>query len=174
MKTFAFSQRSLDRARNVNPILIAIAIIALSKSKVDFGITEEQSRTEAEQAEKVRRGVSKTMNSKHMIPAGAKVSSALDLVPFVAGRFQWGDKHWRVTLDKGGQIEPFYEIAAAMREAAICAGRTVVWGGVWDRYLNDLPAGAAAMKQAVEDYKTRRHNAGASAFLDGPHFELVG
>ena len=170
---FRFSQRSLDRARNVDSLLIAIAVIALSKSRVDFGITEEQSRTLAEQAEKVRRGVSKTMNSKHMIPAGKAVSTALDLVPFVDGRFQWGDAQWSITLEKGGKIEPFYEIAAAMREAAICAGQVVVWGGVWDRYLNDLPAGAAAMKTAVEDYKKRRHDAGASAFLDGPHFEIV-
>ena len=170
---FRFSQRSLDRARNVDSVLIAIAVLALLKSSVDFGLTEEQSRTHAEQAEKVRRGVSKTMDSKHMIPQGRSVSSALDLVPFVDGTFQWGDNHWRVQTKAGATIEPFYEIAAAMREAAILFGVRVKWGGCWDRVLNDLPAGAAAMKQAVEGYKARRKAAGGSAFLDGPHFELA-
>lgn len=168
--TYRFSQRSLDRARNVDSVLIAIAVLALLKSSVDFGLTEEQSRTHAEQAEKVRRGVSKTMNSKHMIPKGGTVSSALDLVPFIDGQFQWGDDHWRVTTKAGAVIEPFYEIAAAMREAAILFGVTVVWGAVWDRHLNDLPPGAAGMKAAVEAYKVRHPG---PDFLDGPHFELV-
>lgn len=168
--SFRFSQRSLDRCRNVDARLIAVAVIALSKSKVDFGITEEQSRTVAEQAEKVRRGVSKTMNSKHVIPAGAVVSSALDLVPYVNGRFDWGDDQWRVTLANGTKVDAFYEIAAAMRDAAVCAGVRIRWGGVWDRTLNDLPAGAAAMKAAVQDYKVRHDGVD---FLDGPHFEIV-
>jgi peptidoglycan L-alanyl-D-glutamate endopeptidase CwlK len=170
---FRFSQRSLDRARNVDTRLIGLAITALSRSSVDFGLTEEQSRTEAEQAEKVRRGVSRTMNSKHMIPKGKTVSSALDLVPFVDGVFTWGDNQWRVKTKAGPTIEPFYEIAAQMREAAIAAGLVLTWGGVWDRRLNDLPAGAAAMKAAVQAYAARRKAAGGTALLDGPHFELV-
>lgn len=168
--SFRFSQRSLDRCRNVDSRLIACAVIALTKSAVDFGITEEQSRTHAEQAEKVARGVSKTMNSKHMIPKGKTVSTALDLVPFIDGRFQWGDGQWRVRTAAGAVIEPFYEIAAAMREAAICSGLRIRWGAVWDRDLNDLPAGAAAMKAAVEAYKVRHPG---PDFIDGPHFEIV-
>jgi peptidoglycan L-alanyl-D-glutamate endopeptidase CwlK len=170
---FRFSQRSLDRARNVDSRLIGLAITALSRSSVDFGLTEEQSRTEAEQAEKVRRGVSRTMNSKHMIPKGKTVSSALDLVPYVDGVFTWGDNQWRVKTKAGPTIEPFYEIAAQMREAAIAAGLVLTWGGVWDRRLNDLPAGAAAMKAAVQAYAARRKAAGGTALLDGPHFELA-
>ncbi len=170
---FRFSQRSLDRARSVDSLLIAVAVIALHRSDVDFGVTEEQSRTIAEQREKVRRGVSKTMNSKHIIPERSDYSTAIDLVPFVDGRFQWGDNQWRVRLDAGGFVEPYYEIASRMREAAIAAGVRIVWGAVWDKVLNDLPPGPAAMKEAVEGYKARRKAAGGSAFLDGPHFEIV-
>lgn len=65
-----FSKRSMDRTREVDPLLMAVAVIALSRCAVDFGLTEEQSRSVAEQAEKVRRGVSKTMNSAHVIAAG--------------------------------------------------------------------------------------------------------
>lgn len=172
--TFRFSQRSLDRARNVDSVLIGIAIVALTKSSVDFGITEEQSRTHAEQAEKVRRGVSKTMDSKHMIPQGRSVSTALDLVPYVDGRFQWGDNQWRILTSAGRTIEPFYEIAAAMREAAICTGVRIRWGGAWDRVLNDMPAGADAMKAEVMAYTARQKAKGnKSILLDGPHFEIV-
>jgi peptidoglycan L-alanyl-D-glutamate endopeptidase CwlK len=167
---FRFSQRSVSRATGVDPLLFAIATLALYRSAVDFGLTEEQSRSEAEQREKVARGVSKTMNSKHMIPAGKAFSTALDLVPFIDGRFQWGDNQWRVQTADGRTLEPFYEIAAAMREAAIAFGVKVRWGGVWDRTLDQLPAGAAGMKRAVEEYKARHPG---PDFLDGPHFELA-
>lgn len=171
--SFRFSKRSMDRARSVDPCLMAVATAALARSSVDFGLTEEQSRTWAEQAEKVRRGVSRTMNSKHIIPQGGEFSTALDLVPYIDGVFSWGDNQWRVKTKAGPVIEPFYEIAAAMREVAVALGVTIIWGGVWDRKLNDLPPGAAAMKAAVEAYKARRKAAGGTALLDGPHFELV-
>ncbi len=171
--SFRFSKRSMDRARSVDPRLMAVATGALARSSVDFGLTEEQSRTWAEQAEKVRRGVSRTMNSKHIIPQGGEFSTALDLVPYIDGVFTWGDNQWRVKTKAGPVIEPFYEIAAAMREVAVALGVTIIWGGVWDRKLNDLPPGAAAMKAAVEAYKARRKAAGGTTLLDGPHFELV-
>lgn len=171
--TYRLSLRSMDRMRSVDPTLIAMVALAIGVSGVDFGITEEQSRSEAEQREKVARGVSKTMNSKHMIPAGRTFSTAVDLVPYIDGRFQWGDNQWRVQTADGRTLEPFYEIAAAMREVAVRNGVRIIWGGVWDRALNDLPAGAAAMKAAVEAYKNRRRTAGGAAFLDGPHFEIA-
>lgn len=42
---------------------------ALARCPVDFGTTEGQVRTVAEQREKVRQGVSKTMNSRHLVEA---------------------------------------------------------------------------------------------------------
>lgn len=168
-----FSKRSIDRAREVDPLLMAVAAVALSRSSVDFGLTEEQSRSHAEQAEKVRRGVSRTMDSAHVIKPGASFSTGLDLVPYVDGVFTWGDDHWRVKTKAGAVIEPFYEMASVMREAAIVVGVRLVWGGAWDRVLNDLPAGPAAMKAAVEGYKARRKAMGKSALLDGPHFEIA-
>lgn len=73
----------------------------------------------------------------------------------------------------GALIEPFYEIVSAMREVDNLIGVRLVWGGAWDRVLNDLPAGPAAMKAAVEGYKARRKALGKSALLDGPHFEIA-
>lgn len=168
--TFRFSQRSLSLARRVDPALMAVAALALSRSGVDFGITEEQSRTIAQQREKVRRGVSKTMNSLHVIKAGESFSTALDLVPYVDGRYQWGDSQWRIRTEDGETIHAFAEIAEAMRSAAVELDLPIKWGGVWDRRLNDLPAGVDAMRQAVEDYKARHPG---PDFIDGPHFEIV-
>lgn len=166
---FRLSHRSVERCRHVDPRLVACVVVALARSPVDFGLTEEQSRTVAEQKAKVDAGVSKTMNSKHMIPAGENFSTAIDLVPFIDGRFQWGDANWQVV--SGGKIlEPFFDIAAAMREAALFAGFHIRWGAVWDRPLGSLPAGAAALKQEVEKYKVRH---AGSDFLDAPHFELI-
>lgn len=170
--SFKFSQRSLNRAKRVDPKLMKVATRALAICGVDFGITEEQSRTAAEQQKKFDRGVSKVRpgpKAKHMIqPDG--FSKGLDLVPFIDGAFQWGDAQWNVRTRAGKVIAPFYEIAAAMRQAAIEQGVTIRWGAVWDRALNDLPEGPQAMRAAVEAYKVR--HAGPD-FLDGPHFELV-
>lgn len=167
---FAFGARSRSFSTHVDPRLMAVAIMALAASPVDFGLTEEQSRTVAEQAAKVRAGFSKTMDSRHMIqPDG--FSKALDLVPWVDGRFQWGDGLWRVTTAQGRVLRPFLDIAAAMQAAARELDTPVRWGGVWDVKLNDLPTGALALGLAIEAYKQR--HAGPD-FLDGPHFELVG
>lgn len=172
MTRFTFSSRSRTRAQFVDPALMGVAEDALAISAVDFGFTEDQSRTKAEQQRKFDTGVSKVRpgpKARHMIQADG-YSKAIDAVPFVDGKFQWGDPQWRIKTASGAVIEPFYEIAAAMREAAIKRGVRVRWGAVWDRVLNDLPAGAAAMKAAVEAYKVR--HVGAD-FLDGPHFEIV-
>lgn len=170
---YALSKRSWDRMRSVDPILAATVVLALRSSRTDFGIQEEQSRTHAEQLAKVNAGYSKTMASKHMIPPGKSFSTAVDLVPWIDGAFQWGDDQWRVRTKAGTVVEPFYDIAAAMREAAIKTGVTLVWGAVWDKTLNELPPGPAAMKAAVEAYKARRKAIGKPAFLDGPHFEIL-
>jgi peptidoglycan L-alanyl-D-glutamate endopeptidase CwlK len=167
---FNLSMRSMDRMRRVHPRLIAVVVVALSRSTVDAGITEEQSRTLDEQRAKVEAGVSKTMASKHMIREGASFSTAVDLVPFVDGRFQWGDANWRIRRSNGSSVDAFFIVAEAMRAAAVATGIRIRWGGVWDRVLNNLPAGPDALRLAVEEYK-RRHP--GPDFLDAPHFELL-
>lgn len=160
---YALGQRSLGFARRVDPVLVGLAADACRRSRVDFGIQREQTRTEAEQREMVRRGVSKTMQSRHLPHPATLHSTALDLTPWIGGKWEFED--W----------SPYYEIAAAMREAARSADVRIRWGGVWDRCLNDLPAGAAALKGEVAAYVARRKAVapGRSVFIDGPHFELM-
>lgn len=166
----ALGSRSLSFAHHVDPNLMAVVNLAITRSAIDFGCTEDQSRTVAQQLAKVAAGVSHVRPgpaARHMIqPDG--YSKAVDLVPWADGRFQWGDNQWRVTV--GGVVHyAFAEIAEAMRSAAVELHTRVRWGAVWDRNLNDLPAGVPAMRQAIEAYKARH---AGSDFLDGPHFEL--
>ncbi len=151
---FSFGAKSRAELNGVDPRLVKIATEALARSSVDFSCNDG-CRSIAEQRENVRRGVSKTMNSKHLKQSDG-VGHAVDLVPFINGKLRW---EW----------EPIYQIAAVMREVAIEHGVKLRWGGVWDKTLNDLPAGAAAMKAAVAAYCVRHPG---PDFIDGPHYEL--
>src|SRR5688572_721420 len=131
---FSFGSRSRAELRGVDPRLVKIATAALARSPVDFSCNDG-CRSIEEQRENVRRGVSRTMASRHLKQSDG-LGHAVDLVPFINGKPRW---EW----------EPIYEIAAIMREVAIGEGVRLRWGGVWDRALNDLPAGATAMKSAV-------------------------
>jgi len=153
---FQLGQRSLANLDGVHPQLVKVVRRAIELSAVDFGVPERAVRTAAEQAEKVRRGVSKTLNSRHLIRSDG-FGHAVDLVPWIERRFTWNA--W----------DPFFQIAAAMRDAANTAGVDLVWGGVWDKGLAHLPGTAAGLREAVEEYKARHPG---PDFLDGPHFEL--
>lgn len=168
---FQLGQRSLAYSVHVDPVLMNVVRGAIARSTVDFGMTEGQSRTVAEQQEKVRRGVSRVRpgpGARHMIqPDG--YSKAVDLVPWIDGRFQWGDGNWRVRRADGVVVDAFFEIAAAMVGAARDAGVRLRWGAVWDRNTDTLPTSPAGLRAELEAYKVR--HAGPD-FLDGPHWEL--
>lgn len=167
--TYSFGARSKGFMVGVHPSLVSIASEALERSPVDFGCSEPQTRTPAQQAEKVRLGYSKSLNGPHVIkPDG--FGHALDLVPWIDGLFQWGDDQWRVHTRDGRTLKPFYDIASVMREVSLEHKVPIRWGAVWDRPLGALPATAAGLEQAVADYKVRH---AGSDFLDGPHYELI-
>ena len=153
----------------VHPRLADLIPAALARCRVDFGITERQVRTVAEQREKVRQGVSKTMKSRHLVKADG-FGHAVDLVPWIDGRFQWGDNQWRVTTAAGVVLEPFFDIAAALQDVAIEADVALTWGAVWDLPLNRLQRGPKGLKAALQAYKVRHPG---PDFVDGPHFELA-
>lgn len=116
---FRFSVRSLMNL-DVHPDLKAIAMRALELSPVDFIITDG-GRTVAEQKENIRKGVSKTMNSRHL------TGHALDFVALVERR---------VTYEKKYMIQ----IAEAFKKAGeeeLGPGR-IEWGGDWQSFV-DMP-----------------------------------
>ena len=146
--TFKLSQRSLDRMKGVDERLVNVVKRAIEISEVDFMVTEGL-RTKERQAQLVKAGASKTMNSKHL------TGKAVDLAAVVGGQVRW-------------DFGLYYKIAKAMKRAADILNVELVWGAVWDRSTKqwDDP------EKAVSEYSLRRKAAGKSVFLDGPHWEI--
>lgn len=116
--SFVFSARSRRALKGVHPDLVAVAEDALALSPIDFRVIEGL-RSPARQAELVRAGASRTLNSRHL------TGHAIDVVALVNGEVRWD---W-----------PLYpRIAAAFKQAARTRGVKLVWGGDWAR-LRDGP-----------------------------------
>ena len=153
---------------DVHPALAHLVERAIEISAQDFSV-HDGLRTDDEQREYVRLGVSKTMASKHKRQTDG-FGHAVDLVPFINGQLRW---EWK----------PIYVIAAAVRKALdivneerAAVGKPplkLIWGGVWDRDFAQLPYTPKEIEQAVNSYVARRRAVGKTAFIDGPHFELA-
>lgn len=166
--TYILGAASRKEMAGVHPALDAIVNEAIKITSQDFSV-HDGLRTEAEQRDYVKRGVSKTMNSKHM-KQGDGFSHAVDLVPFINGKLRW---EWK----------PIFVIAAAVRKALgmvnadrAKAGKApvkLIWGGVWDRDFASLADDPREMEKAVNSYVARRRALGKTAFIDGPHWELA-
>lgn len=74
MSKFILSQRSKNNLIGVNPLLVKIAYRALEISTADFAVIEGV-RTLEKQKENVKKGVSKTLNSRHL------TGDAIDILP---------------------------------------------------------------------------------------------
>lgn len=155
MGNFRFSKRSLSEMKGVHPDLVNVVRGTLKRSTIDFMVFDGI-RTLAEQKDLVRRKASKTLKSKHLVqPDG--YGHAVDLVPIVGGKPRW-------------QWEPIYEIASAFSCVAAEHGVSIRWGGYWQPIKEGSPA---AMKRRVNAYVDARRKAGRSAFIDGPHYEII-
>lgn len=109
-----FSTRSLRALNGVDPRLIAVATRALLTGPLDFVVTQGL-RTREQQAELVRTGASRTMNSRHI------TGHAIDLAPYVDGQVRWD---WPL----------FHSLAAAMLESAQALKVPLEWGGNWQSF----------------------------------------
>jgi peptidoglycan L-alanyl-D-glutamate endopeptidase CwlK len=115
--------RSERNLRGVNENLVAVVrraaeIVQDRDDGLGF-IVIEGLRTEQRQAELVKAGASRTMNSRHLI------GQAVDLAATVRGSVRWD---W-----------PLYgSLAAAMKQAAAELGVVITWGGDW-RSFRDGP-----------------------------------
>ena len=101
-------------------------------------------RTLEEQADFVRRGVSKTMNSKHLITPEHPLSRAVDAGPWPMKWPQEGPDKW---LDWGR----LYYFAGVVMSTANALGIKIRYGGDWNGNF---------------DLKDQ-------SFWDGVHFELI-
>ena len=116
--SFRLSLRSRQRLKGVHSDLIAVVEAAIGRSDIDFMVTEGL-RTAARQAQLVKAGASRTLNSRHL------TGHAVDIAALIEGQVRWD---W-----------PLYpRIAKAFRAAALDLGVSLVWGGDWPR-LRDGP-----------------------------------
>ena len=65
-----------------------VTLVLLWVYEVDFGVICG-TRTKQEQAELVKKGASKTMNSKHLPQESTGMSHAVDLMAYVGSRASW-------------------------------------------------------------------------------------
>lgn len=116
--TFKFSQRSLDNLRGIHPHLRKVVGRALELTTIDFGITEGL-RDEATQKKYVARGVSQTLNSRHL------TGHAVDVVAYIGSKVSWDWKYYE-------------EISKAFKQASEELNIPIIWGGNW-KSLRDGP-----------------------------------
>lgn len=140
---FVLSERSLNNLKGVHADLVHVVKRAIEISNTDFAVIEGV-RTKARQAELVKKGASKTMNSRHL------TGHAVDIVPIVNGKISWN-------------FNDYYPLAEAMATAADELGVRVRWGGSWSVINN---------KNSHPSEWVKAYRAKGGRFLDGVHFEL--
>lgn len=116
MPKFILGKRSTDNLQGVHPDLVRVVKRALELSEVDFTVIEGL-RTKERQAELLKQGFTRTMNSRHII------GQAVDIVPLPV---DWKNE------------AAFKLVADAMKKAADELGVKITWGGDW-RTFKDLP-----------------------------------
>lgn len=146
--TFQFSHQSQVHLIGVCLELRRVALRALQISEVDFALIDGL-RTHEEEAENVRKGASRTMDSRHL------TGHAIDIIPYVDGRRTFAECNY-----------PF--VAEAFKAASIELNIPIVWGACWDKRLDQITECAAA----PAEYSARRRSMGKKAFIDWGHFEL--
>jgi len=104
--------RDKTRLAGVHPDLVAVVVAA--RQQISF-IVMEGMRTRERQAQLVKSGASRTMDSRHL------TGHAVDLAPTVDGEVRWD---WPL----------FYPMAKALKDAAKARGIALVWGGDWPKF----------------------------------------
>lgn len=109
----ALSARSIKNLENVHPVLVRV-VHRVAEIAPPFVITEGR-RTKERQAELVKRGKSKTMNSRHI------TGHAIDFVAVVDGGISYDAEHMRPIADA---------FSKAAGELGVKITRGIDWG--WD------------------------------------------
>lgn len=147
---------SESKLRGVHPDLVRVVreadrIMDRLYAPLSFTVIEGR-RTAQRQAELVKAGASWTLDGRHV------TGHAVDLGALLNDRVLWD---WSL----------YYRIGDAMRRASINESVPVVWGGVWDRRIDELTL-EGGTEDDVTAYVARRRAQGKQARIDGPHFEL--
>ena len=110
------SKKSMERLEGVDARLKAVVLKCAEDCPFPFNVSEGL-RTEERQLEMYKLGISKTLQSKHLI------GYAVDLYPLTMDR---------MAVDWDG----FGRLADLMFKAADAVGARIVWGGNWKRFVD--------------------------------------
>ena len=125
-KTFKFSKRSRENMKGVNPILVKLAENALSRTEYDFGVIENGGfRTQEMQSELFRKGFSQLDGFDRI--SAHQTGNALDLIPYVSGKFTWENKKAFEAINKA--------VNEAWEEMNV-RGVQLIWGGNWKNFYD--------------------------------------
>lgn len=154
--SFKLSRRSLDKLEGVDEDLQAVVKMAITLTKVDFGVIQGL-RTLEQQKELVASGASQTLKSLHL------EGKAVDLMAYINGRGCW-------------ELNVYDEVADAMKQAAEQIGVGICWGAAWAtpqaNYPMDIRLWEGTMEEAMNAYVDLRRAAKRRPFIDAPHFQL--
>ena len=108
---FKLPQRSLSKLEGVHPKLVEVVKLAITKSPLDFSISEGL-RTVERQKELVAQKKSQTMKSRHL------VGEAVDICVLLDGKANWDFDNYRI-------------VANVFKNCAAELGVKITWGGEW-------------------------------------------
>jgi peptidoglycan L-alanyl-D-glutamate endopeptidase CwlK len=149
---YKLSARSLQRMQGVDERLIEVVKVAITVTKVDFGVIEGL-RTAEKQLEYYQKGASQiAVGGKHV------QGKAVDLMAYIGDRVSW-------------EINMYDDIADAMKYGATVVGVPVCWGAAW--HIPDIREWDGTMQDAIDSYVSIRRSQGKRPFIDGPHFEIT-
>lgn len=120
---FRLGSKSKENLKGVHPDIVKVVERAIEISKVDFSVVDGV-RTLEKQAEYVRTGASRTMDSYHLIQEDG-YSHAVDLYPWVEGKTDHSPAYYN-------------KLGRAMFKASQELGISIEWGGLWNGFV-DLP-----------------------------------
>lgn len=111
---YKLSEKSRGLLKGVHPDLVKVVNRAIQITDIDFTVLEGL-RTVERQKELVKKGASKTMNSRHL------TGHAVDIAPLVNGAVSWD---WPL----------YHRLAKVVKQAAKDVGVTIEWGGDWKSF----------------------------------------
>lgn len=111
---FQLSQRSRQRLEGVHPDLVRVVERASRTSSIEF-LVLEGARSLERQRELLKKGASRTVNSRHLS------GHAVDIAPLIEETPSW---HW----------PHYHSLAWVIQHAALGENVPVIWGGDWTSF----------------------------------------
>ena len=123
--TYSFSVKSLNLLNHpkFSPTLRLLMLEAIKDTPLDFTVLETV-RTREQQIQNVKKGVSKTLKSRHIPDSNiSRYSEAVDIAPYP---IDWKD------------LNRFRKLSEHIKKKAVQLGIPITWGGDW-KSLVDMP-----------------------------------